>query len=188
MIDRNTVYLVQNRSASMVCYTVPELNIRREFQPNEIKRIKFDELDQLINQPGGALLIQDYLMIDKPEVTQELSIETEPEYYMSKDDIKNLILSGSLDQFLDCLDFAPEGVIEIIKEMAISLPMNDVEKRIALKNKTGFDVDAAIKNKMAEIADEGAAAEPEAPHRRAPVKEAEGPVRRAEQPKYTVKK
>ena len=188
MINRNTVYLVQNRSTSMVCYSIPELNIRREFQPNEIKRIKFDELNQLINQPGGTLLIQDYLKIDTPEVTQELNIETEPEYYMTKENVKDLILNGSLDQFLDCLDFAPEGVIEIIKDMAIDLPMNDVEKRTALKNKTGFDVDAAIKNKMAELADEGVTAEPEAPHRRATVKEAEGLARRTEQPKYTVKK
>ena len=66
--------------------------------------------------------------------------------------------------------------------------MNDVEKREALKKKTGFDVDAAIKNKMAETVDEGAPATSEAPHRRVQESANEAPVRRAEAPKYTVKK
>ena len=66
--------------------------------------------------------------------------------------------------------------------------MNDVEKREALKKKTGLDVDAAIKNKMAEMVDEGAPAASEAPHRRVQEPANEAPVRRTEAPKYTVKK
>ena len=107
---------------------------------------------------------------------------------MNEDNVRDLILKGSLDQFLDCLDFAPEGVLEMIKKLAIELPMNDVEKREALKKKTGFDVDAAIKNKMAETVDEGAPATSEAPHRRVQESANEAPVRRTEAPKYTVKK
>ena len=188
MINANTVYNVLNRSSSMVGYTIPELNIRREFQPGETKKIKFSELEQLTYQPGGTTLIQDYFLIREQEVTDALNIQTEIEYYMNEDNVRDLILNGSLDQFLDCLDFAPEGVIEMIKKLAIELPMNDVEKREALKKKTGFDVDAAIKNKMAETVDEGASATSEAPHRRVQESANEAPVRRAEAPKYTVKK
>ena len=188
MINANTVYNVLNRSSSMVGYTIPELNIRREFQPGETKKIKFSELEQLTYQPGGTTLIQDYFLIREQEVTDALNIQTEIEYYMNEDNVRDLILKGSLDQFLDCLDFAPEGVLEIIKKLAIELPMNDVEKREALKKKTGLDVDAAIKNKMAEMVDEGAPAASEAPHRRVQESANEAPVRRAEAPKYTVKK
>ena len=188
MINANTVYNVLNRSSGLVGYTIPELNIRREFQPGETKKIKFSELEQLTYQPGGTTLIQDYFLIREQEVTDALNIQTEIEYYMNEDNVRDLILNGSLDQFLDCLDFAPEGVLEIIKKLAIELPMNDVEKREALKKKTGLDVDAAIKNKMAEIADEGAPATSEAPHRRVQESANEAPVRRAEAPKYTVKK
>lgn len=39
MINANTIYNVLNRSSSMVGYTIPELNIRREFQPGETKRL-----------------------------------------------------------------------------------------------------------------------------------------------------
>ena len=188
MINANTVYNVLNRSSSMVGYTIPELNIRREFQPGETKKIKFSELEQLTYQPGGTTLIQDYFLIREQEVTDALNIQTEIEYYMNEDNVRDLILKGSLDQFLDCLDFAPEGVLEMIKKLAIELPMNDVEKREALKKKTGFDVDAAIKNTMAETVDEGAPAASEAPHRRVQESANEAPVRRTEAPKYTVKK
>ena len=188
MINANTVYNVLNRSSSMVGYTIPELNIRREFQPGETKKIKFSELEQLTYQPGGTTLIQDYFLIREQEVTDALNIQTEIEYYMNEDNVRDLILKGSLDQFLDCLDFAPEGVIEMIKKLAIELPMNDVEKREALKKKTGLDVDSAIKNKMAETIDEGAPATSEAPHRRVQESANEAPVRRAEAPKHTVKK
>ena len=189
MIDRDTIYNVMNRSSSMVVYNIPELNIRREFQPGETKRISFDELEKLTYQAGGTTLMQDYFLIRNADATEALNIATEPEYYMTDDEIKNLIVSGSLDEFLDCLDFAPEGVLEIIKKMAIELPMNDVEKRAALKKKTGLDVDAAIKNKMAEIMDEGEAVATEAPHRRvAPAATSAAPERRTEKPKYSVKK
>lgn len=188
MINANTIYNVLNRSSSMVGYTIPELNIRREFQPGETKKIKFSELEQLTYQPGGTTLIQDYFLIREQEVTDALNIQTEIEYYMNEDNVRDLILKGSLDQFLDCLDFAPEGVLEMIKKLAIELPMNDVEKREALKKKTGLDVDSAIKNKMAEMVDEGAPATSEAPHRRVQETANEAPVRRTEAPKYTVKK
>ena len=51
---------------------------------------------------------------------------------------------GSLDEFLDMLDFAPMGVMDLIRQFAISLPLNDIPKRRALKEKTGFDVNAAL--------------------------------------------
>ena len=55
--------------------------------------------------------------------------------------------TGSIDEFLDCLDFAPEGVTELIKTLAVQLPLNDVAKREAIYNKLGFNVDNAIRLK-----------------------------------------
>lgn len=54
---------------------------------------------------------------------------------------------GSLDEFLDCLDFAPEGVLDLIKNLSVELPLNDVAKREAIFNKLGFNVDNAIRIK-----------------------------------------
>ncbi|MDV3428265.1 MAG: hypothetical protein LIR50_14805 [Bacillota bacterium] len=63
---------------------------------------------------------------------------------MSEAQIRDLLLTGSLDAFLDALDFAPIGVIDLIKSMSVSLPLTDLNKRKALKEKTGFDVDKAL--------------------------------------------
>ena len=58
-----------------------------------------------------------------------------------------------MDEFLDCLDFAPVGVLELVKKYAVSLPVENYEKRQALKAKTGFDVDLAIANSGSEVSE-----------------------------------
>jgi hypothetical protein len=45
---------------------------------------------------------------------------------------------------LDALDFAPVGVIDLIKKFSVQLPLNDMNKRKALYEKTGFDVTKAL--------------------------------------------
>jgi hypothetical protein len=85
--------------------------------------------------------MQNFLQIQSEGATKSLNIKTEPEYYMNEQQIIDLLKTGPLDQFLDCLDYAPLGVIDLIKKYAVSLPLSDYEKRQALKSKTGFDVD-----------------------------------------------
>lgn len=150
MINNDTVVTVKNRSAGTVSYRIDEDNIRRHFQAGESKKIKYGELEKLSFQAGGRELMAEYLQISDEEATGELNIFPEQEYWMDENQIKALILNGSVDAFLDCLDFAPEGVIDLIKKMAIELPMSDLNKVRALKNKTGFDVAAALKHKEEE--------------------------------------
>jgi hypothetical protein len=69
---------------------------------------------------------------------------------MSEQQIVDLILNGSYEAFLDALDFAPIGVKDLIKKFSVSLPITDMAKREALKEKTGFDVDKAIENARAD--------------------------------------
>ena len=80
---------------------------------------------------------------------------------MSEQQVVDLLLNGSLEAFLDCLDFAPLGVMDLVKKFAVDLPMTDYAKCEALKNKTGFDAMAAVRNKRAdekEAAEDAAAA------------------------------
>jgi len=139
-------YNVKNRSASVVVYSIPEDNIKRRFTPGETKRLPYEELLHLSYQAGGKELMANFLQIQSVELPKSLGIRTEPEYYMNEQQVVDLLKTGSLDQFLDCLDFAPEGVIELVKKFAVDLPLTDFDKRRALKQKTGFDVDAAIGN------------------------------------------
>lgn len=48
--------------------------------------------------------------------------------------------------------------MDLIKQLSVTIPLSDYNKRISLKQKTGFDVDAAIKNWEAEKAAEKAPA------------------------------
>ena len=59
-----------------------------------------------------------------------------------------------MDEFLDCLDFAPQGVIDLIKEYAVTLPLNDVAKREALLDKFDYDVNKIIEVRRASTEEE----------------------------------
>ena len=134
---------VRNRCNSVVGYTIPDLNIQRRFAPGESKTVAKEELEKLVYQPGGLYILANCLQVSK-EDAKALDLRPEREYFLSDQQIKDLILTKSLDEFLDALDFAPIGVIDLIKKFAISLPMTDLAKAEALKEKAGFDVIKAL--------------------------------------------
>lgn len=145
-MDINTVFNVKNRSTGVVGYNIPEEKIRREFAPGETRKISWYELEKLSFQPGGVRLMEEYLLIYNDKAVEELHLHAEPEYFMTEADVVKLIKEGSLDEWLDALDFAPAGVMDLIKQLSVSIPLSDYGKRKSLKEKTGFDVDAAIQN------------------------------------------
>lgn len=144
--DMKKLVSVKNRSAGRVVYRIPEHGIRREFNANEVKQIPYEELVWLSYRPGGRNLMTNMLQIQEIKATENLNIHTEPEYFMSEDDVVNMLLNGSVDELKDALDFAPKGVIQIIKDKAVELPLYDMRKRQAILEMTGFDVTAAIDN------------------------------------------
>ena len=145
MIDNNQIIKVTNRDNGHVGYTIPDLNnLTRTFTANETKEITMNELRKLSYIPGGMVLLRDYLVLDNKEAVEELLNQVEPEYFYTEEDIKNLLLNGSLDALKDCLDYAPVGTIDLVKQVAVELPLNDVAKRKAILEMTGFNVDSAI--------------------------------------------
>jgi hypothetical protein len=144
-MTNNTKIKVKNRSFGSVGYTIPDLNnLHREFEFGEQKEITYEELFKLSQIPGGQYIIENYLTIDNEEVVAALLGEVEPEYYYTAADVKELLVSGTLDQLEDCLNFAPEGVIDLVKDISVQLPLNDVAKRDMIFKKTGFNVAQAI--------------------------------------------
>lgn len=141
---------VKNRSHSSVVYVVPDMgNLRREFSGLEEKIITFEELRKLNGTYGGSVLLKDYLVIRDEQAVKDLNFDVEPEYFYSKEDVERILTKGSMDEFLDCLDFAPQGVIDLIKEYAVTLPLNDVAKREVLLNKFDYDVNKIIEVRRA---------------------------------------
>lgn len=184
----NKILTIKNRSTGMVVYRLDNGRIRRELQPGEAIKVDASELEKLTYQPGGRELIQRYLLVSDEDTLNEINVHREAEYYMQEKDIIKLLKDGSLDEFLDCLDFAPQGVIDLILKYAVSLPITDINKMNALKEKTGFDVLAALKHQQEEREAEKTPEAAPAPQRRVQPQAPAKISRRAEAPKYNVVK
>jgi hypothetical protein len=188
MLDDSEIIIVRNRDNGIVGYKIPEMNnLKREFMPKEQKKIAMGELRALSYIPGGDVILKELLVIENKEAVEELVYGVEPEYFYTEEDIKRLLTKGTLDEFKDCLDFAPEGVINLIQDLAVKLEISDLDKRKAIFDKTGFNVTKAI-----EINYEAKEIEETTPkkERRVAVDAAstEGTTqRRTAAPKYTVK-
>lgn len=188
MISKDTILKVTNRNNGSTGYTVADLGIHRHFSPNESKDITMDELRKLSYVPGGRYIIENCLIIHNEEAVREILTDVEPEYFYTEAEIKQLLQYGSLDQLLDCLDYAPEGVISLVKNMAVDMKLNDISKRDAIKDKTGFDVSKAIEIKIeSEKTDEVVET---SSRRAAPIvtktENEEGAARRTTAPRYNV--
>ena len=138
---------VKSRGTGTTSYLLPESGIRREFAPGEIKKnITVKELEELSYLPGGRVLMDDYLIINDEEVCEYLGLEVEPEYYYDEAIVKTLLETGSTDQLLDCVEFAPVGVLDIIKKVSVAIKLNDIAKRNIIKEKLDYDITAIIAN------------------------------------------
>lgn len=135
---------VKNRTSGTVVYKIGATGVRRELYPGMSMNVPKKEIEDLSYTSGGMDLIRNHLYVSDSEILDELKVTREPEYYLDGQGVADLILKGSLDEFKDALDFAPEGVIDMIKELATTLPMTDSNKMEALLKKTGYDVAKAI--------------------------------------------
>lgn len=150
VLTPETIVSVTNRSNGTVVYRIPERHIRREFNRKETKRVPYQEILEVVAQPGGRELIYNFLLVNNAEALREaLNVKEEPEYWLTEDKIAgDWMEKSTLDEFKDALDFAPEGVKALIKRYAVSKPLNDVAKRQALLEQLNFDVTKAIANDM----------------------------------------
>ena len=140
-----TTYVeVTNRNNGTTGYTLNS-GMERIFNINETKKIPLEELQEVEAMPGGEYLLRNYLMIKDKTALDYLNVEPEPEYFYTENEIKELLLNGSLDQLEDCLNFAPQGVLDILKDKAVSLEIPDMRKRDLISKKLGFNIDNAIK-------------------------------------------
>jgi predicted transcriptional regulator len=172
---------VKNRNNGTTVYKIPDKNIVRTFAPGETKQISLDELKELQWIPGGEYLLKNLLIVDNKVALDALNMKVEPEYFYTEDDIRKLLTGmDNMDEFLDFLDFATEGAIDIAKDIAVKERIPDSRKREALSAKTGFNIDSAINmDKLFE--EEENKPEPEKKERRVKAvdaKEEEAPKRR----------
>jgi hypothetical protein len=144
MLDKETLVKVTNRFDGMTAYSIPDLGIKRLFMAGETKEVTMEEIRKLNYSIGGAALLRDNLVLGNKEAVEEILGVVEPEYYYTEEDVRRLLLTGSLAELQDCLDFAPQGTIELVKKIAVETELNDILKREAILEGTGFNVTTAI--------------------------------------------
>ena len=90
------VLKVTNRSGGLVIYSTQEFG-RREFYSHETKKISEEELNALVQKPGGLELLYNYLSIDDPVAAEEImNFEPAPEYWLTEDNLPTWMVSCSL--------------------------------------------------------------------------------------------
>jgi hypothetical protein len=207
MLSKDATVKVRNRSYGTVGYSIPEMRIQRKFQKNETKEVTMEELRKLSFQPGGQELINQFLVVEDKQALSELNPNFEPEYFYTEKDIERMLLTASIEEFLDCLDFAPEGVIGLLKTKAVELEIPDIRKRDAIFKKTGYNINRQIQLKQeaqeedaagADIKQRRVAIPTETPEPEAPVRRASAPAENVAEafeekpataaPKYSIKK
>jgi hypothetical protein len=146
-MDLTTKVMVWNRAAGEVFYTIPDLRVRREWaKSGDSQPVSLEELSALKFAPGGTKLLEKYLLIKDQDACEFLELPTDPEYFYDENAIKVLLKEGSMDQLLDCLEFAPKGVIDLMKKIAIDTKLDSSEKRKAISEHLNINIDAMIRN------------------------------------------
>ncbi len=144
MVNKDTLVKITNRFDGMTGYSVADLGVNRLFMAGETKEVPAEEIRKLSYSIGGMNLLKKYFVLDNAELVAEILGQVEPEYYYNEGDVKNLLEKGSLAELQDCLDFAPQGTIELVKKVAVETELNDIQKREAILEGTGFNVSTAI--------------------------------------------
>lgn len=134
---------VTNRNNGITGYTLSN-GLERTFNLRETKKIPLEELQEVEAIPGGEYLLRNYLMIKDQTALEYLNINPEPEYFYTEDEIQELLNNGTIEQLEDCLNFAPQGVIDLVKSFAVKLEIPDIRKRDLITKKTGFNISNAI--------------------------------------------
>lgn len=173
---------VTNRASHKVGYSLPDLGIHRSFEGGETKRLPLEEVQQLAWTTGGMRLMEKYLIVPDEKARESIfgKIEIEPEYLYSKEDVKRIVLNGTLDELDDCITFGPAGIKDLVVEVAVENNLADMNKRKLILDKIGYNVTKAIEIK--EETAEAAPAVDDKPKRRAATPAA--PVRKAAKPTW----
>ena len=172
---------VWNRNSANSVYYIDEMRMLREFAPagkhGDVLLIPISELQALSYVQGGHTMLTEHLLIKEQEVCEFLGIPVEPEYYYGVEEVKTLLSEGTIEQLMDCLEFAPAGVKDLLVKYAVDDKVDSYEKRELISKAMGVNITARIKNnELSEIEPSGEETRASNSERRAtPIKPKEEP-------------
>lgn len=178
VISKYNGYLSVKEYNTNIVRIFPKLGFSMMLSEESIRNIAYN--------PGGRFILENRLIVNDPELVKELELNLELEDTYTPDDIKELIINGSKDQLEDALNFGNEGTRELIKDTAINLEINDLEKRKVIQDFTHVDVNSAINNKSEETEEHTVQATTEVKHRKAVPFKSNKPVEENKEPQYKI--
>lgn len=138
---------VQNITDHIVGYY--SFEEKRRVIPSQASiKVTAEELRALHFTDGGHVLLHESLSVKDKSLAKEFGISEdllEHEYNWSEKDVEKVLTNGTLDELKDALDFAPQGIVDMIVSKAVELKINDIGKRDAIFEATGRNVDQMIK-------------------------------------------
>ena len=143
MADLDKKVKVVNRTDGMLGYSIPELRIKRFWRkPGDYLNISVAEMLELKTVPGGMALLEDCVVIEDEEAIKLVfdDKEMEPEYRYGLKEVDFLLYEATLEQFLDALDYSPQGVLDLIKANAKKKLPNTTAKISAINDKFNIDM------------------------------------------------
>lgn len=134
--SRYNGYLSLKESESGIVRTFPNKGFKMSLSKDSILQISYT--------PGGRKTLKERILFKDKEIIDLLDLGLELEDTFSEKDLKELLLTGTVAQLEDALEFGNKGTIELIKDLAIELKISDNNKRDAISKKTGTNINNII--------------------------------------------
>ena len=149
LIDDSELVPVKNMMRNEVGYTLSN-GVSRHFAPHMTIRIKASELRDLSYESGGLDFLRNYVCVGNSALAEEFGISNDLiEYTWTEQDVVNALTTSDLDVLLDALDFAPDGILDELRDKAVELEIADGNRIAAINKRMGVDINNMIKNKHA---------------------------------------
>ena len=146
-VPDSTQVKVRNMVDYTVGYRIEEDNVRRQFSPHEVKTVTAGELRKLDYTRGGHVLLTSYLAVQNKSLAEEFGIEEDVfsnEYNWDAARVDEVLLSEPIEILQDAMDFAPEGILQLIKDRAIALRLDSMDKRKVISDGMNIDLNNMI--------------------------------------------
>lgn len=148
LVSDDTLVTIENMVGHDVSYIVSSLGVRRKLMPGVPFQVTAKELRALYGEPGGEVMIRSFIRVKNEQLQREFGIPADQvEYNWTVKDVDDVLLNKEEDYLLDALDFAPEGIVDLILQRAIELELPNMNKRKAIMNKTGVNITKSIENR-----------------------------------------
>lgn len=148
--NENTMVEVFNNSEGSVGYKTDKI-ARTWSLPNTMKRVKLEEIYEVCNTKGGRAMLEDgTLLIKDSEIRETLGLNPLTKYVVTTAELQKIFTQSKIEDLEELLQYCSESIFEKIIALAISLPLQDMEKLNLIKRYSGIDIYSIIQDKVAE--------------------------------------